>query len=169
MSRPTVKASFEVTEKTFYQIFWKMANINRPREMQIADRGIELLALICCKPMDYHIFAGKNLNGKSKKIELADEMGVKAPWLYEMLKGIVDKGFMTIDEDNFYSFPPAVNALRRDLKDYLKLNPEPELDYIIRFKFIEDDADQGQDSDADSGTSTEESTERVSVPSVESG
>lgn len=119
-----------LTEKQAYEIYFRLLNVTRDKDLRLTEQQIELAALIAEKPMEYILDSQKAPSGKSKKYELAERLKIKEAGIYEPLKELVDKGVMVKNEDDgFMKFTPAINSTRNVIKSNLNKSKLFTFDY----------------------------------------
>lgn len=115
---PVIKDKYEVTEREFYKIYFNIFNIKL--ENKLTPREIETLSILCSKPMNYHLDSNRSPNGKSKRQEIGEEMGVNKTIVYGFISGIVQKGLLIKKSDDFFELPEGIKKLRAAIKENLK-------------------------------------------------
>ncbi|GIU70120.1 MAG: hypothetical protein KatS3mg002_1356 [Candidatus Woesearchaeota archaeon] len=131
--RLTVKLN-NIDEKSCYELYFRLLNIFRDKEMRLTEQQIDLSSIIAAKSMDYIIDSKKSLNGKSKKYELAKELGIKEAGIYSPLKELVEKKILEEDSEGFYKLTDSINKVRKQIKKSLETNKFFEFDYIFEIK-----------------------------------
>ncbi len=124
-------------ETEFYQVYFNLLNLYRSRTYRLTPREIELLSLLCAKPMNFILDSEKSGNGKSKKYILASDMKVSPPAVYPLIKNLNKKKILILSEDGFYNVPDNVNSLRRVIKEKLSQG-NFNFDYIFNFILVND-------------------------------
>ena len=89
--------------------------------------------------MKYILDKKKALNGRSKKYELATEMGIKNTAIYHIIAELERKGVLIKDEDDFLMLPKSLNILRKTIKERIEEKGSFEFDYIFDLKIEEND------------------------------
>lgn len=125
---PVIKDKYEVNEKEFYRIYFNIFNIKLTKKL--TPQEIEVLSIICSKPMNFLLDSKKSPVRKSRKHELADDLGVERTAIYGFLKGLVSKGLLIKKSDDFLELPEGIQKLRAAIK----ANPKPFMfDYTFNF------------------------------------
>lgn len=131
MSKITINLP-ELNEKEVYELYFRLMNITRGKEMRLTEQQIELSSLIAEKPMDYFLDSQKAPSGKSKKYELAQRLKIKEAGIYEPLKSLIEKKVLEQDtEHGFIGFTNGINSTRSIIKKNLKENKEFKFDYVF--------------------------------------
>lgn len=133
MERITIKLH-ELTEKECYEIYFKLINITRPKEMQLQQQQIDIATTLALKPLDYTLDTRKSTNNKSKRAELAHELNILPAAIYAPLQQLVIKNILREDEDKFIQFVPEINYVRKKIKESIKNNQLFEFNYNFDMK-----------------------------------
>lgn len=132
----TVRNEFALTEYQFYRMYLEIQNAVVPKKL--TNQEIELMSIICCKPMGWLLDSKKSTNGRSKKYELAEELGIKSPAIYALILSIQSKDYLIKADDDFLYLPKPIDSFRKVIKEKLKQEGEFTFDYVFRFKIGED-------------------------------
>ena len=123
---------FELSEPQFYRLFLDLQNAVVPK--RLTKQEIDLMVIICCKPMNWILDSKKSKHGRSKKYELANELGIKSQGIYALLLSLEAKGYLIKEDDDFLYLPKPLNSFRKAVKYSIERKTPLEFDYIFRFK-----------------------------------
>lgn len=132
-----INDQFISSEYEFYKFYFNVMNIRRLKKFRLTGHEIQLISIICSKPMEYFLDKKKSKNYQSKNFELAKELKVTRSALYNLRSSIITKGILIEDEDSLLSFPKEIQVLRRVIKDNLAKDQKFEFDYVFNFTIEE--------------------------------
>lgn len=115
---PVIKERYDLDEKEFYRIYFNILNIKL--EKKLTPQEIEVLVILCSKPMNFYLDSKRSANHKSKKYEIAEELKVNKTVVYGFLNGLVKKGLLIKKSDDFMELPQPIQTLRNTIKQNLK-------------------------------------------------
>jgi len=130
---PVIKDEYKVEEKEFYRIYFNIFNIKLDKKL--TPQEIEVLAILCSKPMNFYLDSKRAANHKSRKYEIAEELGVNKTVIYGFLNGLVSKGLLIKKSDDFMELPQGIQTLRSAIKSNIKQNPKKEFVFDYTFNF----------------------------------
>lgn len=115
----------------FYRIYFEILNINSTKKL--TKRELQLLSIICSKPMQYTLFKRNPRNTADNKTELAKELGVSINQVSNLIRPLIQRGIMLTNEEEEFVLNENITLLRKTIKDNLK-NGDFEFDYTLNFK-----------------------------------
>lgn len=128
---PRITENYELSEKDFYTLYFNIQNIKRTDKL--TEQQIELLSIICSKPLNFYLDTKKSPKGRSKKYELGDAMGKSRTGIYGYLIELEKKGILTKGSDGFLELPEGVQNLRRVIKSKLEKDKTFNFEYVFNF------------------------------------
>ncbi len=131
---PVIKDKYEVKEKEFYRIYFNIINIKLPKKL--TPQEIEVLCIICSKPLNFYLDSKRAANHKSRKYEIAEELGVNKTVVYGFLNGLMSKGLLIKKSDDFIELPEGIQKLRTVIKNNLKTGAPFTFDYVFNFTVL---------------------------------
>ncbi len=117
-----------LTEQEFYEYYFQLRNLLIPKDERLANKEVELTALLCTKDDDYVLDAKKSKNGRSKKYELAETLGIAPTGIYKLLQNLEEKGILTKDEDDFVELVPTLKEVTKNIEVPLRMVYNIEID-----------------------------------------
>lgn len=124
----------DLTEKECYELYFRLLNITRNKEMQLQQQLIDISTAMALKPMDFILDTKKSASNKSKRAELANELKMSTPAIYAPLQQLILKKVLREDDDKFIYFVPEINYFRQKIKEKIKNKETFEFNYTFDLK-----------------------------------
>ena len=148
-----------IDEFTFYYAYLTISNITSPDDANITPMQRLVLCALMVKPMDFCLpvdSKGNKLSDIAK--ELSNPGDTKTPnSIYQSVKRLKDKGYLTYTEDKFVVIIARLQAIRSAVKAQLKKEGIATFDYLFKcyiepyeIPTIEDIVDTEESSDEES-------------------
>jgi|15BtaG_2_1085339.scaffolds.fasta_scaffold00350_7 hypothetical protein len=112
----------EFSRKEFFEFYFQLRNLQIPKNQKLTTREIQLAAIICTKPKNYVLDTKKSQDGRSKKYQLSEDLGVTATGIYKILQTLEDKGILRRDEDDFIDVHPAIKNIKNTVDNPVTVN-----------------------------------------------
>lgn len=128
--KPEIVQKMVLSEYEFYEVYFRLLNARKTKHTALTDQEILVASTLCAKPLSFTLDKEKGQNGKSKKIELAEELGINQRQIYAVIRSLEEKGILQVSEDHLIDTVPNIRNLRRVIKAQV---PNFNFNYVIDF------------------------------------
>lgn len=116
-----INISYNIKEKEFYVMYYKLLNIGLLKKEQILPQQIEIAALLCAKPLSNTLmkYEAKNMVDSPKKI-LAKELSTGISQVSNLIRKLLVHGILVENEEEEFVLNSSIQYMRKTIKEQIK-------------------------------------------------